>query len=85
MADTQTDRSVVPMAGAQTPGAVVNVPPTVPDEIDDGDGGVMTLRDHLTELRDRLVKAALGLLAGCAVGFLIADQVLLYLATQLVR
>jgi sec-independent protein translocase protein TatC len=83
MADTQIDRSVVAGTGAQTPGAVVDVAPAVPEELGEGDGGVMTLRDHLTELRDRLVKAVLGLGVGCAIGFLLADRVLLYLASQL--
>jgi sec-independent protein translocase protein TatC len=82
MADTETDRSVVAVADAQPPGAAVEVSPAVPDEFD-GEGGVMTLREHLTELRDRLVRAVLGLVAGCVVGYLIADRVLLYLASQL--
>jgi sec-independent protein translocase protein TatC len=50
--------------------------------IDDGDAGVMTLREHLFELRDRLVKAVLGLLLGFMIGTALANPALDYLARQ---
>jgi sec-independent protein translocase protein TatC len=39
-------------------------------------GEEMTLVEHLTELRTRLVKSALALVGGLAVGFLVRDRVL---------
>lgn len=79
MADTLEDRAVVTTSNQ----AVHDLTTTeagaaLPEGT--GEGGVMTLREHLLELRDRLVKAALGLAAGCVVGALVGNQVLQYLA-----
>lgn len=60
-----------------------SVTPASPPPDDLGEGGVMTLREHLVELRDRLVKAVLGLAAGMAAGIFVAQSVLQYLAHQI--
>jgi sec-independent protein translocase protein TatC len=79
MADTATDRSVVTTTDPQTNALATNA--TVPAEvIEDGEGGVMTLREHLAELQGRVVKAFLALVAGFIVGAMVGNQVLQYLA-----
>lgn len=66
-----------PSAGAAAPPPVVPVnppppdPPTrpvPPDDNGDADEAGMTLIDHLIELRTRLIRAAIGVLIGMAVG-----------------
>jgi sec-independent protein translocase protein TatC len=59
----------------------VEPPSSSPEDL--GEGGVMTLREHLVELRDRLVKAVLGLALGFGVGIFAAQPVLKYLAQQI--
>lgn len=44
---------------------------SLPDE-----GREMTLMEHMTELRDRLIKAVLGLAVGAVIGFIFAKQIL---------
>src|SRR3954469_9822146 len=41
-----------------------------------GDEGVMSLLDHLTELRSRLVRSVIAVAAGSVVGFLLAERIL---------
>ncbi len=36
---------------------------------------VMTLVDHLTELRNRLIKAVVAIIAGTVIGFFVADGI----------
>lgn len=45
-----------------------------------GPGGTMPLMDHLRELRNRLVKAVLAIVAGTIVAFVFADQILDWLS-----
>jgi hypothetical protein len=44
---------------------------------------VMPLVDHLGELRSRLVKTFLAVVAGAAVGFFFADRIIAFLVTPL--
>jgi sec-independent protein translocase protein TatC len=61
-------------------------PPPPPDELlpaedlDEG-GARMSFLDHLDELRRRLTRAALALVIGTVIGFLVASPVLRYLQT----
>ena len=48
-------------------------PPPVPATADDGK--VMTLTDHLSELRDRVVRSVLAIALGGVLGFLVSDPV----------
>jgi sec-independent protein translocase protein TatC len=61
-----------PAAPTPAPGAPVTPPPVVVS----GDEGVMSLLEHLTELRSRLIKAVLAVAAGSVVGFLLADAII---------
>lgn len=79
MAHTSPERSVVPTAADRQPAALA-ADAVLPEELADGEGGVMTLREHLIELRDRIIKSLLGLVAGSVAGFLMADYALGYLA-----
>ena len=57
-------------------------PPTLPPELPSGDDGHelrMSLLEHLEELRDRLFRAALGLIAGTVIGALFAGDIFKYL------
>jgi sec-independent protein translocase protein TatC len=47
-----------------------------PPPVARGDEGVMSLLDHLTELRSRLVRSLLAVAAGSVVGFLAADRII---------
>jgi len=50
--------------------------PESPPPVVRGDEGVMSLLEHLTELRSRLIRAALAVGAGSVVGFLFADRII---------
>ena len=56
-------------AGTQAPA------PTPASPAPPADGSVMTLVDHLTELRSRIVRSVLAILAGSAVGFYFAPAI----------
>lgn len=43
---------------------------------DDGGGGTMSLRDHLSELRSRLIKALLFVAVGAVIGWILYPQIL---------
>ena len=43
---------------------------------DDGSGGTMSLRDHLSELRSRLIKALLFVALGAIIGWILYPQIL---------
>ena len=43
---------------------------------DDGSGGTMSLRDHLSELRSRLIKALLFVALGAVIGWILYPQIL---------
>jgi sec-independent protein translocase protein TatC len=47
-----------------------------PSQPDPDEGAVMTLVDHLTELRSRLFRAALALVLGTVVGFVVAPTII---------
>ena len=80
MSDLVTNRPVVQPAEPQQPNLPATTASPELDPNEEADGGVMTLREHLFELRDRLVKAALGVGVGTAVGFFVAQYVLSYFA-----
>lgn len=81
MADDTQARSVAPLT-ASTPPAVPTrapspgnpLPPPAPDE------GVMSLVDHLGELRTRIFRALLAVVAGSVVGFYFAEPIIALLA-----
>src|SRR4051794_30137280 len=56
-------------------------PPTLPPELpeDDGNDLRMSLLEHLEELRDRMFKATLGLIAGRVIGAIFAGDIFKYL------
>ena len=70
--------------GGRLPGAPVpsSPAPPAPSGTTD-DGKVMSLVDHLGELRDRLVKSVLAVIAFGAVGFVVSDQVIRILSGAL--
>jgi sec-independent protein translocase protein TatC len=69
MADADALREPAP-TGVPVPAAPVPPPgATAPD------GSVMSLVDHLSELRDRLFRCILAIVAGSAVGFYVASRV----------
>lgn len=74
MADTLTNQP----AGqpADPPQGIVPASPTPPDSLPEE--GLMSLREHLIELRDRVFRAVLGIVVGTAVGFWAAGPVLKY-------
>ncbi len=57
---------------ATPPAPTPDAPPPV---VVSGDEGVMSLLDHLTELRSRLVRSVLAIAAGSVIGFLLAGQI----------
>jgi sec-independent protein translocase protein TatC len=50
--------------------------PTGPPPPSSPDGGVMSLVDHLTELRNRIVKCVLTVVAGSAIGWFFAPKIM---------
>ena len=58
---------------ATTTGVPVTPEPTPP--VTAPDGSVMSLVDHLGELRDRLFRVILAVVAGAAVGFVVAERI----------
>lgn len=52
---------------------------TGPDGEDGGSAGEMTLGEHLTELRSRILRIVLALLAGSVVGFALYERILAFL------
>jgi sec-independent protein translocase protein TatC len=77
MADKLTDRPTL-RPDHETPQGIVPAatPPVDVEEAEEE--GTMTLREHLLELRDRLVRACLGVAAGTIIGFFIAGPTLTY-------
>jgi sec-independent protein translocase protein TatC len=57
--------------------------PASPSTAPSGAGGVMTLVDHLTELRTRIVRSILAIVAGSVVGFIAAPRIQQLLVTPL--
>lgn len=51
----------------------------IEEVLEDGHGAQMTILEHLDELRERLFKAALGLVVGTVIGFFFAGPVIEYL------
>ena len=79
MADALTNRASIQPVEDQTQDLVPaseTPPPRPEDQLPDE--GMMTLREHLFELRDRVVRAALGIVAGTALGFWFAGTLLKY-------
>jgi len=66
------------LVGDATPRAIdpdePDRPPSAP-----GDEGVMTLVDHLTELRNRLIKAIVAVVVGSAVGWIATPRIMEFL------
>jgi sec-independent protein translocase protein TatC len=60
---------------ATIPGVPVTPQPTPPPATAPPDGSVMSLVDHLGELRDRLFRVILAVVAGSAVGFYLSERV----------
>ncbi len=77
MSETVTDRTIVKPA-EEAPTSAVSGEVLPPVEEFEGEGGVMTLREHLFELRDRVVRAGIGVGVGTLAGFLLAPTVLSY-------
>jgi sec-independent protein translocase protein TatC len=71
------DAPAQPIRRAEPPD---RLPATVPATGPGADGAVMTLVDHLTELRRRLFRAILGIVVGSAIGFYFAEHVITFLA-----
>src|ERR687887_804268 len=69
-----------PDAGRGTPPEPTR-PPTPPSTADDGK--VMSLVDHLGELRDRLIRSVVAVAVGSAVGFLLSDPIIHFLSGAL--
>jgi sec-independent protein translocase protein TatC len=67
------------MSDAETLGLTV-VPPEDPGA---RDTGVMSLVDHLSELRTRIVRALVAVIAGAAVGFYFGDGIVAFLRAPL--
>jgi sec-independent protein translocase protein TatC len=57
-------------------------PGTTPEQ-DDGEGAVMSLVDHLEELRRRLIKCLAAVVVGSLIGFVFWDKILDFLARPL--
>jgi sec-independent protein translocase protein TatC len=63
------------LPGSRPPGAATEIE-EVPE---DGHGAQMTILEHIDELRERLVKAALSLVVGTVIGLVLAGPVIEYL------
>lgn len=63
-----------------TPPTPAEPPAPVPGSVSRGDETVMSLVDHLDELRSRIVRIALGILVGSIIGFYLADKIIEILA-----
>lgn len=72
---------VVPARAPVAP--VPSPPPSAPPATDAADGSVMSLVDHLSELRKRLALSILAVLVGGFVGFLVARDIVLLLTGPL--
>lgn len=70
MADADT------VGDARHPLALTEPAGTPPPPTPTPEGGVMSLVDHLTELRNRIVKSILGVVLGSAIGWLFAPQIM---------
>jgi sec-independent protein translocase protein TatC len=66
------------------PEAAPPPPPAAPVEITEG-GPVMSLVDHLTELRSRIIRVVLAVVVGSAIGFTFAGQIIQFLHAPMVR
>lgn len=58
-------------------------PPTPPGPVTPGEAGVMSLVDHLSELRTRIFRSILAIVAGSVVGFWFADRIIVFLISPL--
>lgn len=57
--------------------------PTPPGPVTPGEAGVMSLVDHLSELRTRIFRSILAIVAGSVVGFWFADRIIVFLISPL--
>jgi sec-independent protein translocase protein TatC len=74
------DRGLDPVAET----ALAPAPPPSPGSSASGEpGGVMSLVDHLAELRNRIVWSILGVAAGAVVGFAFGDPIIAFLRAPL--
>jgi len=80
MADADAVRGGIERLAPETGLTRASIAPTpAPDEPPPavrGDEGVMSLVEHLTELRSRLIKAILAVAAGSVVGFVLAGNII---------
>ncbi len=68
------------MAKLRLPGSRRSAEATEIEEVyEDGHGAQMTILEHIDELRERLIKAVLALIAGTLVGLIFAGNVIEYL------
>jgi sec-independent protein translocase protein TatC len=82
MSEISTGRIIVTPT-EEAPATAVSGEVLPPVEEFDGEGGVMTLREHLFELRDRVVKAGIGVGVGTIAGFALAPTVLGYFVNMI--
>lgn len=74
-------------ADALTDAGVSGVPavpePSPPSATSPGDGSVMSLVEHLGELRTRLFRSILAIAVGAVVGFVVADPIIAFLRSAI--